>query len=204
MIALHSPLTPRILSHTIEPDPRDARGNDVIRDEESAGSEAPHTCAPRAVDLYHRAAAVAERALVIDPSAGFALTDILPLDTIVVDLRDPALGIAVVAGTLAAAVGAVSTADAVSALTGPGREGETLRISLPDAPGVTERHMLLARALLVNSIRLNLSAQERGDLVTVMTTWRGDFDAFIERSSVALCILAAAAALMTEHARSGR
>lgn len=154
-------------------------------------------CGPRAVELYHRAAEVAERALVIDPSAGFALTDVLPLETIVADLRDPAVGIAVVAGTLAASVLAVSAVEAAADV------GRVDAIPLPDAPGVTERHMLLARALLANSIRLGLTAKEQGDVVTVMTTRRGDFDAFIERSSVALCILAAAAALLTNDGQSG-
>ena len=54
--------------------------------------------------------------------------------------------------------------------------------------------------LLTSSVRLDLTEHERGDLVTVMTSWGDDFEAFIDRSSLALCILAAAAALLTAGA----
>ena len=157
-------------------------------------ADEPRRCSLRAVALYRRAAEMAERALVIDPAAGFALTDVATPETVVGELRNPSLGIAVVAGSLTAAVCALSRIP-------EGRDPvELSRIPLPDAPGVTGRHMVLALALLTSSVRLDLTEHERGDLVTVMTSWGDDFEAFIDRSSLALCILAAAAALLTAGA----
>ena len=163
-------------------------------------ADEPHRCSSRAVALYHRAAEVAERALVIDPAAGFALTDVAPPETVLAELRNPSLGIAVVAGSLTAAVCALSRWTEPS---GDGAAWALSRVPLPPAPGVTDRHMVLALALLTSSVRLGLTEHERGDLVTVMTSWGDDFEAFIDRSSLALCILAAAAALLAAGAGTG-
>ena len=137
--------------------------------------------------LYEKAAEVAERALGVDPEAGYALTDIDDEATLLAALSTPFVGQLLVEGTLTGCIAALAHTPTVAG-TAP-----NVTVAAPQGTAVTTDDMRHAQAILATSISGQLDDSGRSAAI------RAELDESYTSNPVRLSSIMLALVVLTEE-----